>query len=455
MLYAGIQRFQWTSFLVSLAALTSAQPAMQAFPPDVQDALNKAHQFELTYRAHSSVTTDSFYEVPPGSANTAPGTLLKHEKDTNTSLYTLAPNLSLSRFMYQSETSNGTLVPVSGYVLWPYIAKPHDDGYPMIVWAHGTSGIHPECAPSNVQNLWHHFQAPYQFALNGYAVVATDYAGLGVGVDANGNSIPHEYITAPAQANDVLNSIPAARQAFPELSADFCIAGSSEGGSAAWSCAEKLVDRPVSGHLGTVPLSPLTRLVDLPHTEPILPLLVLMMMPALVAENPGFSPSEILDETGLKSLDFYNEAQGCNSILFNLPVTPDNLIQGWQDNPVIQKYQQVAAVGKKPISGPMLIATGGADPIIFNPTVTTTVNETAKMFPEAQLDYYLLPDVSHAPAMYAGWQMYSAWIADLFAGKKVAPGLRTHAVNPIRPMSVQQTEANWYIQNFTGSWQQT
>lgn len=442
-------------FFAILVAFVCAQDAMENFSPGVQTTLRDAHQFELSYRAHSSVTADTFYDVPAGTANASPGTLLKCEKETNTSLYTLAPNLSLSRFMYQSQTSNGTLVPVTGYILWPYIAKAHRNGYPVIAWAHGTSGVHAECAPSNIQNLWHHFQAPYQFALNGYVVVATDYAGLGVGADANGNYIPHEYITAPAQANDVLNSIPAARKAFPELSSDFVIVGSSEGGSAAWSCAEKLIDNPIPGHLGTVTLSPLTRLVDLPPTEPIVPLLLLMMMPALVANYPSFDPAQVLNKTGVQSLQAYNELSGCNTVLFNLPVTPDNLIQGWQNNPTIQKYQEIAEVGKKPISGPMLVATGGADPIISYPTVSSAVNETAKMFPQAQLDFYLLPDVSHAPAMYSGWQIYSPWIDRLFAGATVDLGLRNHSIHPIRPMSAQQIDANWYVQNLTAPWQQT
>ena len=151
-----------------------------------------AHQFEQSYRAHASVFEDPFYQVPENSSNVTPGTLLKVEKETNTSLYNLPPNLSLSRFLYQSKTSNGSLTPVSAYILWPYIARPHADGYPLIAWAHGTSGVAPECAPSNIKHLWHHFQAPYQLALLGFVVVATDYAGLGVAKDASGKSIIHE-----------------------------------------------------------------------------------------------------------------------------------------------------------------------------------------------------------------------------------------------------------------------
>lgn len=158
-----------------LAMATSLTPAAIATEPD---AVAQAHAFELTYRAHPSVSQDPFYEIPENVSDTVPGNLLKVERETNTSLYTLAPNLSMSRFV--SKTSNGTIVFVSAYILWPYVARDCGDGLPMVVWAHGTSGTNDECAPSNMQNLWHHFQAPYQLALLGYVVVATDYAGLGI-----------------------------------------------------------------------------------------------------------------------------------------------------------------------------------------------------------------------------------------------------------------------------------
>ena len=177
--------------------------------------LTGAHDFEQSYKISPSVSDDPFYTAPANSSDAAAGTLLKVEKETNTSLYTLPPSLSLSRFMYQSKTSNGTAVPVSAFILWPYAARPHPGGIPIIAWAHGTSGSAPECAPSNIQNLWYQFQGLYELAIHGYAVVATDYAGLGVAEDASGKAIVHEYINGPAQANDLFHSVPAARITFP------------------------------------------------------------------------------------------------------------------------------------------------------------------------------------------------------------------------------------------------
>ncbi len=418
------------------------------------NATINAHNFELSYRAHPSVTEDPFYTVPQNATDVAPGTLLKVERLTNTSFYTLAPNLSLSRFMYQSKTSNGTLVPVSAYVLWPYIARDYEDGLPVVVWAHGTSGVNVECAPSNIQNLWHHFQAPYQLALLGYVVVATDYAGLGVGVDASGKFIVHEYLNGLAQANDVAYSIPAANKAFPELSKRFVVIGSSQGGLAAWGFAEKLVSEPMDGHLGTIALSPVTRVLNLPATEAVIPQLLLMMAPSLIANFPGFKPEQIFTPEGQQSLETYVALRGCNTVLFNVQST-NILKDGWQNNTSVQEYQKIAGVGGKRISGAMLVIQGGVDPIVYPQSVTDGINETLKADPSAKIEYHLLPNVAHAPAMYAGLQIYLDWIAARFSRQPVKPGFSRLDPQPIRPAAAQQLNANWFIQNETEPWQAT
>lgn len=226
-----------------------------------------AHKYEKSYRAYDSVSKDSFYTAPENATNAASGMLLKVEKETNTSLYIIPPTLPF----LGSCTSPKPLVALLcsylptyfGHILYDPIT-----GGTLSLRGHmvrGTSDSAPECAPFNVRNLWHHFQAPYQLALLGYVVVATDYAGLGVTTDASGNSIIHEYITDLAQANDVFYFIPAPRKAFPELSEHFVVIGSSEGGSAAWAFAQRLATEPMAGHLGTIALSPLTRMLNLPH----------------------------------------------------------------------------------------------------------------------------------------------------------------------------------------------
>ena len=412
----------------------------------------KAHEFEKEFRAHSSVFDDPFYRVPADSAERPAGTLLKLEDETNAELYNLPPNQALSRLMYQSETSIGRLVPVTAFVLWPYTARPHKNGYPLVAWAHGTSGINAECAPSNHKHLWHDFQVVFQLTLNGYVVVATDYAGLGLENDALGNPFAHEYLMGPAQGNDVLFSIKAAGEAFPELSKDFVIIGSSQGGQAAWAAAERLYKEPSPSHLGTIAISPLTRLLSLPADWPLNPLLVMMLVRGLCQNFPGFRPEDVLTPKGIQTLDTYRAFNGCNTLLFQLPNGHDTLKSDWQSNTHIQQYQRLAFTGQKNISGPLLVMHGESDSAVTIESVTNAVHATAKVC-SSHISYHVLPNVSHVPAMYVGQPVWMDWIAARFAGESLEPGLFEHIAKPIRPGKKQLLETNWFVQEKTEPWQ--
>ena len=65
----------------------------------------------------------------------------------------------------------------------------------------------------------------------GFAVIATDYAGLGT-------PGPHQYDNKIPQANDVVYSVPAARAAVPSLGRRWVTIGHSQGGVAVWGVAE-------------------------------------------------------------------------------------------------------------------------------------------------------------------------------------------------------------------------
>ena len=66
----------------------------------------------------------------------------------------------------------------------------------------------------------------------GYAVVATDYAGLGT-------SSRSAYADVSANAQDVINSVIAAHQALPQLGARWIAMGTGEGGMAVVGVAEQ------------------------------------------------------------------------------------------------------------------------------------------------------------------------------------------------------------------------
>ena len=357
--------------------------------------------------------------------------------------------------MYQSQKSDGTLVPVTAFILWPYTARSHPDGYPVVAWAHGTSGVNVECAPSNMKHLWHDFQVLFQLTLNGYVVVASDYAGLGIDKNAEGRAIAHEYLTGPAQGNDILFSVKAAFESFEELSKEFVIIGSSEGGQAAWAAAERLRESPslLEGHLGTIAISPLTRLLSLPKEGWVIPLLLVMLVPGLCQMFPDFKPEDVLTEKGVATLKTYRDMNGCNTLLFQLPGGHDILKPDWSSNPHVQRYQDVAVIGRRQVRGPLLIIHGDSDPIVSTDSVTEGVEALAECSSFAHISYHILPHVSHVPAMYASQTIWMDWIADRFSKKPLSLGLHRHIAKPIRPARGHLKETNWNVENATEAWQ--
>ena len=172
---------------------------------------------------------DPFYvDGDINASNATAGSVIKIEQYTNTSLYTLAPGLALSRMVFMTKNLNGSTIPASAYVLWPWQRRSFANvsGAPLVAFGHGLSGATEECAPSHVRNLWYQYSAPFTLALQGYTVVAPDYAGLGIDHDAGGNFIPHQYLAAQAKANDLLYSVQAAQRAWPSLSKQFVIVSS-------------------------------------------------------------------------------------------------------------------------------------------------------------------------------------------------------------------------------------
>lgn len=199
-------------------SLSNEQIASAGLNSTVAHNFNIAARFEQTNWATGSVDRDPFYDAPSGCEEKAPGSLLKVEEVTNTSLYTLPPNVALSRILFNSESFNGSAVPASAYVLWPWMPRldPKTGKYAVVSWGHGTSGVFGECAPSHIRNLWYQYSAPYTLALQGYVVVAADYTGLGVNRFPNGTEIAHPYLNNIVAANDLIYAVQAAQKAFPE-----------------------------------------------------------------------------------------------------------------------------------------------------------------------------------------------------------------------------------------------
>lgn len=401
-----------------------------------------ALEFERSNWATGSVASDEFYSNVPRS-NASAGTLLKVQVNVNTSAYSLPPNTALSRIIFVSESLNGSKIPASAYVLWPYAPRSQEDGYAVVGWAHGTSGIFGDCGPSHQRNLMYHFAAPFTLALQGYVVVAPDYAGLGVDKDGEGKSIKHVPNAASSHANDLFYSVQAAQTAFKELSQQFVLFGHSQGGGVVWRAAARQATRPVAGYLGAIAASPVSpEDVLIPEATSVAAVLVIAY--GLSTIYPDFTPADILTPAGLKRLDFVIQIQGCGSVFQEL-FEPTLIRPDWRESIYAVQFLALGSEVGLPVAGPFLILEGEADLITRQVGQEKAINSTCSLHPDSRLEYKTFANVTHVPVVYASQRVWLDWIRDRFAGVETPSGCRRSRVESARPYYEYQKEVNWFL----------
>ena len=143
---------------------------------------------------------------------------------------------------------------VSGAVFVPSGSWPQG-GWPLIAYAHGTTGLARDCGPSDHPDMFGDIATIGSFVRAGYAVVTTDYQGLGIRVDAP----PHPYLEPRTAAHNVIDAVRAARAVEPTIGPKWVVVGPSQGGAAAWATAElypRFRDADSGDLVGAVAMSP-------------------------------------------------------------------------------------------------------------------------------------------------------------------------------------------------------
>lgn len=132
---------------------------------------------------------------------------------------------------YTMPKINGGVTTATAVVLIPKGTAPAD-GWPIIAWGHGTTGVADQCAPSIPErNLAGYAPLLATLVNAGYAVVAPDYEGLGsAGI--------HPFLNADSEGRSILYAVKAAKDKY-NLSNRWMVAGHSQGGHAAIAAAER------------------------------------------------------------------------------------------------------------------------------------------------------------------------------------------------------------------------
>lgn len=356
-----------------------------------------------------------FYQAPNPLPWGAPGQFIRQEV---TSAYEVQGSpVRATRILYHSRTSAGRDVAASGVVLVPP-GTPPAGGWPVVVDAHGTSGIGRDCAPSLMRDLYHGNQM-LRFVRRGWAVVAPDYAGMGTAGKV-------EFVNAAAEANDVIDALRAAEQTLPVLSHRWVLWGHSQGGGAALAVAQRQVHQPEPGYLGAVITSPaadLTQATIHAAASPGLGVFVALIAKGAAESDPSIHPRLVLTSEAFHLL--HVTRAGCLGVVtavYSGLTGPALVRPGYLTASHLAGYLARNSTGRDPVVGPILLLQGDADVVIARAStdqVATSLCRTG-----ATIDYRTYLGLGHdtVPGVVTGIDDGAmpdilSWIADRFVGQ--------------------------------------
>jgi hypothetical protein len=332
----------------------------------------------------------TFYRPATVLSTGAPGDVLSKEP------IALDPSLHGTgwKIRYVSTTPAGDRVPVSGVLIQPLTPAPVG-GYPVVLWAHGTTGIGDQCAPS----AYAPFNLVGAAALldAGDVIAATDYEGLGIPDEI------HPYLVGAAEGHSVLDAARAARTVGGgKVTVSW---GWSQGGHAAlFASALQKTYAPELDFRGTVAQAPVTDLATF-----LLPGRTNADVFPFTAEAI-LSWSEVYHEAELTDLVVVADAekarlaqQACTGDIVNNTSRPlDEIFRSDPQNSATWKAAvQMNSVQVGDAKAPVLLTHGDADPLV---PVAGTVT----------LDQQLC--ARHVPTQFlrdATWGHESAWYLTL------------------------------------------
>lgn len=210
-------------------------------------------------------SAQDFYDTP-ASLSQAPGDFLKSEPSSFylDPLKALKASADTQRFMYVSTGTGGQKKAVTGTMLTPRTAWLGKGERPLVSYAVGTQGMADSCAPSRQLAAGSEYEGLFIKGLlaRGYAVVVTDYDGLGT-------EGTHAYALSDVLGRNLLDAARAATRlplGAASTSAPVFVAGYSEGGNAAAGALEIAASYAPdvnlkAGYAGAVPAD-LTRVAD-------------------------------------------------------------------------------------------------------------------------------------------------------------------------------------------------
>jgi predicted esterase len=307
---------------------------------------------------------------------------------------------------------------VGGSVFLPSGAPP-GRGWPVVSYAHGTTGLSEHCAPSRTGLSRLERAHVDRWLAAGHVVAVTDYEGL----DGPG---PHPYFNGEAVADDVIDVVRAARRLDDRIGDAWRVVGFSQGGHAALF-AGLLASRyaPELDFLGTIAMAPpvgLPMLIGLVTEDGRRPVSVFLpfLLAGLRTSHPDFDARPFLTAEGARLVETAATATLVDLFRAIGGRTNDELgTTDFSHRPGVAPILHACRVPVTRMDRPVFVTAGTADEIVPVEVVERFVAELGAAGNSVR--YRRFEGASHADVLGAGLDELLAWTGDPAAARQAVP----------------------------------
>jgi pimeloyl-ACP methyl ester carboxylesterase len=335
------------------------------------------------------------------------------------------------RAVYTSVSGlDGQAREVSGAFFLPR-GTPPVEGWPVVSFAHGTTGIGTNCGPTQQPDLHGYSTVVASLLERKYAVALTDYEGLG-------RTGSHSYLEQRTAAFNTIDAVRAFRTLSPAVSTRWVGVGYSQGGQAVWAANE--LNSYYGGGLqlvGSAALAPaanVTATADLISsgslTEEQMALFPLFIV-GLARYNPDLDARAFLGgavKAQQKRLSRCKPRSGAapgespappapvpwKTVVDQLSGSNETTPESPHDIAELRDAMRKIALPQRPLDKPMLVVSGTLDSLVFSTWVRTAVADSCSL--GGHIEYRQLPGVDHIDILWRAAPTVARWVADRFDG---------------------------------------
>jgi fermentation-respiration switch protein FrsA (DUF1100 family) len=354
----------------------------------------------------TTALSGDFYEAPIDLSTLQPGDLIR------SSIVSTTNDSTAFTVLYASRSVSEAPIAVSGMV---WVPNAPTEGNPLVSYAHGTTGIADECAPSKSNGSGETGVIANILVTKGYIFAATDYEGLGTeGV--------HPYVVGVSEARSMLDIIRAARQ-LTESRGKSVVWGHSQGGGAALMASEVAPkyapDAQVVGAIGGAPVVELDKLSSVFTVTDSFGFMF-MVAAGFRAAYPDIDLSKVMTQEGLDMVSLAEST--CTDVIMKARGTDIKTylsVDSLNTEPLLSRLQENTP-GNIATDVPIFLYHGEADELIPAST-SLQYFERACATGGYNIQRKTYAGAAHVDVLFSASTDIQTWIADRFSGTAPTP----------------------------------